>query len=230
VQGSLYHTKRTHLVTRDLMGELDNAGRGATYGAELLASVARGPWFGWLAYAYAHSTRLDAPGGAQRLFDYDQPHNLNAALSYRRGRWQVGGRFRLASGMPTTPVIDATYDSDANLYYPVYGAVNSERAPMHHQLDLRIDRKSHWGPIAITQFLDVQNVYLSATSTGSTTRNAPRFARCRFCPPPDCEVNFEARARLPPACRLHRPARSAVDTRSRSRRCRAGDAAARSRR
>jgi hypothetical protein len=44
--------------------------------------------------------------------------------------------------------------------------VNSERAPLHHQLDLRIDRTSHWGPIKITQFLDVQNVYLNDTVVG----------------------------------------------------------------
>jgi hypothetical protein len=166
VQGSLYHTKRTHLVTRDEMGELGNDGRGTSVGGELLATLKRGPWFGWLTYAYSHSNRVDAPGGSVRLFDYDQPHNLNAAGSYRIGRWQFGARFRLHSGLPTTPVDDATYDSDANIYYPVYGEVNSERAPMHHQLDIRIDRTSRWGPIKITQFLDVQNVYMNDTVVG----------------------------------------------------------------
>lgn len=166
VQGSLYHTKRTSLVTRDVMGVLGNEGRGTTYGGELLATLNRGAWFGWFTYSYSHSTRVDLPGDAVRLFDYDQPHNLNAAGSYKRGRWQFGARFRLHSGLPTTPVVDATYDSDANLHFPVYGAVNSERAPMHHQLDLRIDRTSKWGPIKITQFLDIQNVYLNDTVVG----------------------------------------------------------------
>jgi outer membrane receptor protein involved in Fe transport len=166
VQGSLYHTKRTSLVTRDAMGVLGNEGRGTTYGAELLATLNRGAWFGWLTYSYSHSTRVDLPGDAVRLFDYDQPHSLNAAGSYKRGRWQFGARFRLHSGLPTTPVVDATYDSDANLYYPVYGAVNSVRAPIHHQLDIRIDRTSKWGPIKITQFLDIQNVYLNDTVVG----------------------------------------------------------------
>lgn len=166
LQGSVYHTKRSDLVTRDMMGVLGNEGRGTTVGGEIVGSLNRGPWFGWLTYAYSHSTRVDLPGGSQRLFDYDQPHNLNTAGSYRRGRWQFGARFRLHSGLPTTPVIDATFDSDANLYYPVYGEVNSERAPLHHQLDIRIDRTSKWGPIKITQFLDVQNVYLNDTVVG----------------------------------------------------------------
>jgi hypothetical protein len=166
VQGSLYYTQRTNLITRDMMGVLGNDGRGATYGGELLGTLSRGAWFGWLTYAYSHSLRVDVPGDAVRLFDYDQPHSLNAAGSYKRGRWMFGARFRLHSGLPTTPVVDAIYDSDANLYYPVYGEVNSERAPMHHQLDIRIDRTSHWGPVKITQFLDVQNVYLNDTVVG----------------------------------------------------------------
>jgi hypothetical protein len=167
LQGSLYYTQRLDLITRDMMtGALSNEGRGTTYGAELVGTLQRGPWFGWLSYAYSHSTRVDVPGGMERLFDYDQPHNLNVAASYKHGRWQIGARFRLSSGMPSTPVIDATYDSDANIYYPVYGATNSERAPLHHQLDLRIDRTSKWGPIKITQFLDIQNVYMNDTVVG----------------------------------------------------------------
>lgn len=166
LQGSLYYTHRSNLITRDAMGELANDGSGASYGGELLAQLDRGPLFGWLSYAYSHSTREDVPGGSTRLFDYDQPHNLNAAASYKIGRWQFGARFRLHSGLPATPVVDATYDSDANLYYPVYGTPNSDRAPMHHQLDLRIDRTSKWGPVKITQFLDVQNVYLNDSVVG----------------------------------------------------------------
>jgi hypothetical protein len=166
VQGSLYYTQRTNLITRDMMGVLGNDGRGASYGGELLGTLTRGNWFGWLTYSYSHSQRVDAADGSVRLFDYDQPHSLNAAGSYRRGRWMFGARFRLHSGLPTTPVVDAVYDSDANLYTPIYGTVNSERAPIHHQLDIRIDRTSHWGPVKITQFLDVQNVYLNDTVVG----------------------------------------------------------------
>lgn len=167
LQGSLYYTHRTNLITRDTMtATLGNEGRGATYGGELLAQVNRGPFFGWLTYAYSHSTREDLADGTSRLFDYDQPHNLNAAGSYKYGRWQFGARFRLSSGLPSTPVVDAIYDSDANLYDPVYGAVNSERAPLHHQLDIRIDRTSRWGPIKITKFLDIQNVYMNDTVVG----------------------------------------------------------------
>ena len=148
---------------------LVNAGNGTTKGAELLATYERGPWFGWLAYSYSHSTRVDQPGGERRLFDFDQPHDLNIAGSRRfgkDGKWTLSARFRLVSGMPTTPVKAAFYDSDADVYFPAYGEVNSERAPMHHQLDLRIDKSWKWGPVKMTKFFDVQNAYLNDTVVG----------------------------------------------------------------
>jgi hypothetical protein len=164
IQASIYDTIRRDLVTRDATGALTNAGRGTTYGAELAATLRRGPWFGWLAYSYAHSTRVDAPGEPSRWFDYDQPHHLEALGSYRTGTWTFGGRFRLLSGLPYTPVVATIFDSDRNLYRPIYGPVNSARADLHHELDLRIERRSTWGPLKITRYLDVQNVYLNQSA------------------------------------------------------------------
>jgi hypothetical protein len=161
VQTSAYYTDRSHLITHNTDGSLNNNGHGTTVGAELLATYRGGPWFGWLSYSYSHSTRVDAPGSERRLFDFDQPHSLNAAVSWKRGRWQLGGRFQLYSGLPNTPPIGAVFDSDRNLYIPIYGEVNGERAPMHHQLDLRVDYAWKWGPTDLTMFLDVQNVYLN---------------------------------------------------------------------
>ncbi len=167
IQGSLYYTDRSDLITRDAMtGSLANAGRGTTYGVEVAGVVSRGPWFAWLAYSFSRSTRVDAPGGEARLFDHDQPHSFSAAASYRWRRWQLGVRFRAYSGLPSTPVDAAVFDSDANRYDPLFGDVNSLRAPTHHQLDVRIDRSFRWGPIKMTKFIDVQNVYLNDSVAG----------------------------------------------------------------
>jgi len=160
VQASGYYTDRTDLITHDEEGNLINGGRGTTYGGELLATYRGGPWFGWLSYSYSHSTRVDAPGEARRLFDYDQPHSLNAALSWKAGHWQLGGRFQLYSGLPYTLATGSVLDSDRNIYVPVYGPTNAERAPIHTQLDARIDYSWKWGPADLTVFLDVQNVYM----------------------------------------------------------------------
>jgi hypothetical protein len=161
LQTSLYYTDRSHLITHLADGTLGNDGSGTTLGAELLATYRGGGWFTWLSYAYSHSTRVDHPGMASRLFDFDQPHSLNAAASWKHGRWQLGGRFQLYSGLPFTPATGAVLDSDRNVYLPAYGAVNSERAPIHHQLDLRIDYSWTWGRADLTAFVDVQNVYLN---------------------------------------------------------------------
>lgn len=162
LQGSLYYTDRSALLTRNADSTLGNNGRGTSKGAELLAMIHDGrSWFGWLGYSYSHSHRVDQPGSTPRLFDYDQPHNLNAAVSYKRGRWQFGARFQLYSGLPNTPVIGAEFDSDRNLHIPTPGAANSDRAPVHHELDLRIDYSWKWGPTAWLAFVDVQNVYLN---------------------------------------------------------------------
>ena len=48
-----------------------------------------------------------------------------------------------------------------DVYQPIYGEVNSGRAPLHHQLHLRVDYSWNWGPTAMTFFVDVQNVYMN---------------------------------------------------------------------
>ncbi len=159
-QGSVYYTDRYQLITSGQMpGELANRGRGRTYGGELLATYRGGPWFAWLSYSLSRSERVDNPGEDLRLFSFDQPHSMNAAVSWKKGKWQLGGRFQVYSGLPYTQPIGSVFDSDRNLYIPLYGEVNGERAELHHQLDLRIDRTWQAGPVALTGFLDVQNVY-----------------------------------------------------------------------
>ncbi|MBX3156316.1 MAG: TonB-dependent receptor [Deltaproteobacteria bacterium] len=160
-QASLYYTDRSALITTGEDRTLGNNGRGTSYGGELLGTYRQGPWFGWLSYSYSHSTRVDRPGADERLFTFDQPHSMNAALSWKSksGKWQLGGRFQLYSGLPFTPAIGAVFDSDRNIYVPLYADPNSERAPQHHQLDLRIDRMWKLGRVELTGFIDVQNVY-----------------------------------------------------------------------
>ncbi|HUS30891.1 MAG TPA: TonB-dependent receptor [Kofleriaceae bacterium] len=161
VQASTYYTDRTNLIVHEMDGTLSNAGVGTTVGGELLATYRGGPWFTWLSYSYSHSTRIDHPGDKRRLFTYDQPHSMNAAASWKHKKWQLGGRFQLYSGLPYTPATGAILDSDRNVYIPLYGEVNGQRAPLHHQLDLRVDYSWKWGPTALTFFVDVQNVYMN---------------------------------------------------------------------
>jgi hypothetical protein len=41
------------------------------------------------------------------------------------------------------------------------GPTNSARAPVHHEVDLRVDYAWKWGPAAMVAYLDAQNVYFN---------------------------------------------------------------------
>lgn len=140
-----------------------NRGEGMAYGAELMLRY-RGPEvFGWISYTGARATRRDSADAAERLFDYDQAHNLVAVASWRiNDKWQLGGRFQLTTGKPTTPVTSAIYQADRDSYLPVFGEVNSRRVDAQHQLDLRIDRVWDFGSWKLSGYLDVANTYLNA--------------------------------------------------------------------
>jgi hypothetical protein len=166
VTGTTYATQRSRLLTRPGGGPYQQVGRGETYGAELGVSVRRGAWLVLGSYARARSTRVDEPGAAARLFDYDQPHDANLAATWQRGRWQLGGRARYGSGLPYTPVTGAVYASDRDRYVPSYGGLNSARVAAHAQLDLRIDYRWRWAALHMTAFLDVQNVTMNAPEVG----------------------------------------------------------------
>jgi outer membrane receptor protein involved in Fe transport len=175
LQTTAFYTRRSNLIMFDglrrenAVGEdvYVNRGSGKTYGAEALLST-RGPHhFAWLAYTLSRSSRRDGPGSTERLFDFDQTHNLVLVGSRRFGkddRWQVGGRFQLTTGKPYTPVLGATPMTDLGRYEPLFGAVNSQRMETMHQLDLRVDRMWQFKTWRLSAYLDVQNVYGHATT------------------------------------------------------------------
>lgn len=134
---------------------------GRIYGAELLARKdLTGNLFGWISYTLMRSERKHRPGEPWVKFDFDQTHILTLIGVYKLPRnWQFGARFRLVSGNPTTPVIGAVYDANEGFYLPINGRENSDRLPMFHQLDLRIDKKWVYRKVSFNLYLDVQNVY-----------------------------------------------------------------------
>ena len=113
----VYYTRAQSLITRDMMTAArqrrprhhlrrGGARRRTTRAVVRLAVV--------LVLALDAHRRA---GHGARLFDYDQPHSLNvagsasAALAVRRA-------VPAALGPAATPVVDAIFDSDANIYYP----------------------------------------------------------------------------------------------------------------
>jgi hypothetical protein len=144
-----------------------NEGEGRIFGGELSGEARwRSEGFGYLAYTLSRSERR-REGGDWRLFDQDQTHVLTLAASQGLGRgWDVGLRFRVVSGNPTTPITGATYDARTGVYLPNYGATNSQRDSTFHQLDARVEKQWTIGPAKLAAYLDVQNVYLAQNAEG----------------------------------------------------------------
>ncbi|MBC7973350.1 MAG: TonB-dependent receptor plug domain-containing protein [Myxococcales bacterium] len=147
------------------LGGYQNIGSGESRGIELLLSLKSADVFGWLGYTGSIAKRRDADGMPTRRFDYDQTHNLIAVASWQLSRaWRVGGRFQLTTGKPYTPVTGALYQADVDLYLPSYGAPNSERVALQHQLDLRVDRTWAFARWKLSAYLDISNVYVNAAA------------------------------------------------------------------
>ncbi len=160
---------------------LVNDGRGRIYGFELLFRQALTQrLFGWIAYTFSRSERIDRPGASWRLFDFDQTHVLTAIASYKLGAgWEIGGRFRFSTGNPRTPVLGAVKDDLTDTYVPLYGPVNSYRLPDFAQLDVRIDKVWVFDNWSLDLYLDIQNV-TNTRSTEGTTYNYNYSQSARF--------------------------------------------------
>ncbi|MGB1274208.1 MAG: TonB-dependent receptor, partial [Nannocystaceae bacterium] len=145
-----------------------STGTGHIFGGELLARKALSRnLFGWVSYTLMRSTRRDAPDQESYLFDFDQSHILTLIGSYKLPRnWQIGARFRLVSGNPTTGVLGGVYDASSGNFQQVDGPRNGERLPAFHQLDIRVDKRWIYRRLSMTLYLDILNVYNHQNSEG----------------------------------------------------------------
>lgn len=162
-----FYRQQSDLVTQ----RIGNVGTGAAFGVETLVRYkpdAR--FFGFLAYTLSRSVLRDTPSSPLRLFQYDQTHILTALGSYRLGRgWELGARYRLISGSMSTRQNYGFYDLNVSAYIPAQGYPPfSERNPLFHQLDVRVDKTWSFGQAGkIGVYLDALNVYNAANSEGT---------------------------------------------------------------
>ncbi len=162
----VFYTKSSNLVTRSdsstpLLAEaLVQSGEGRAYGTQiLLRHELTAGFFGWISYTLMRSERKDHPGLDWRLFDFDQTHVATVVASYELGRgFELGARFRYATGFPRTPVTHAFYSARRDLYEPSFGSQNSQRIPAFVQADARIAKRFNGAWWKAEVYLDVQNV------------------------------------------------------------------------
>jgi hypothetical protein len=158
-----FYIDRTHLVARDASGNWGNGGAGTAKGLELRVLFLDGPWQALLGVSVSSSVRRDYPRGRERFADFDQPLRIDSLVRYVKKRWSLGARLSLSSGLPYTPIVETTFDSDADTYIPVYGFTNSARLPWMHSLDLRADTRlgKSW-----SAFVELRNAYAASTALG----------------------------------------------------------------
>jgi TonB family protein len=161
-----FYKKLYDLVSRSEMPSppvgqaLTQDGSGRVIGVQVLLrqELFKG-FFGWLTYCLSRSERRDHPDLGYRLFDQDQTHVFALLASYDLGRgYEIGGRFRYATGMPRTPVVDHYLDNLSGYDEPMFGAHNAIRIPAFYQLDMRAEKGFVMRRMKLSVFVDVQNV------------------------------------------------------------------------
>jgi TonB family protein len=171
IDGEVYYIHRDQLVVFSGAAEVEgetadaenfvNTGSGQTWGFEaMVRREISEKVYGWLSYTLGKSWRRTRDTSRATPTAFDQPHNLNAVVSWKPGGgWELGGRLRLSSGRPDTPYIGATYDGDSGGYRPVSGGFRTVRRELFHQVDLRVEKTWLFELWSMGLYLDVQNVF-----------------------------------------------------------------------
>jgi hypothetical protein len=161
-----FYSKSDDLVSRSPLGiplqaqALVQEKSGRAYGGQILLrhELAKG-FFGWASYSLIRSERKDHPDSDWRLFDFDQTHVGTVVASYELGLgFEIGARFRYASGFPRTPVFAAFKGDRRDLFEPLFGKQNSIRIPDFIQADVRFSKRFTFGTVKAEAYVDVQNV------------------------------------------------------------------------
>ena len=72
--------------------------------------------------------------------------------------WEFGARLRFSTGLPYTPIVDGTYDSDEDDWQPVRGPRFSARRQNFTELNLRLDKTWTFDTWSFGAYIDVINV------------------------------------------------------------------------
>jgi hypothetical protein len=179
--GSVQKTSMTRLTYLP-----ENARRGYARGAELVVTVLERPsrpYYGMVSYTFGQARTRDDE--AWRSEPWDRRHTFSLVGGWRfHPRWELGLRWRYASGFPTTPVtrvLRVVEDVDGDgTYDPAHGDTTtwqrddspevegSDNLPSYHRLDLRLEYSPPPKGVRWTFYLDVINVYGRKNVTGWT--------------------------------------------------------------
>jgi len=135
--------------------------RGRSRGLELIWRGAERRRLSWSA-VYTLAAIEDRLDGRWVPRSADATHALRAEADVRFHRgWNLGLVWSYHTGWPTTAVGGrAVAGADGGqVIEPVLGALNAERLPDYHRLDLRLRREWELGRGKLSAYLDLQNLY-----------------------------------------------------------------------
>lgn len=141
---------------------LVSVGEGRAYGVELFVQkkLSQTPYYGIASLTIGRS-EFQGIDGVFRPSNFDQRIIFSLSGGYRFDeKWELGIKFRYASGRPFTPVGaqgDRTFAFQLTNIDPNF--FNSQRLPDFHALDLRVDRRWPFEAWTLITYIDIQNVY-----------------------------------------------------------------------
>jgi hypothetical protein len=151
-------------ITSDIpygLEPLESIGKGFSRGVELFIQKKMGdiPLYGLLSISLSE-TKFQSIDGKERFGAFDTRAIFNLSLGYRfNPEWEVSGKFRAATGLPTTPFLPS-----GTLDYTDYN--NGERLPTFHALDLRADKRWFFTNFTLVTYIDIQNIYSRQNVSG----------------------------------------------------------------
>ncbi len=135
-----------------------NSGTGYARGFEIFVQkkLDEIPLYGLISIS-VNETRFKALDGIERAGSFDSRYVGNIAVGYRfNEEWEISSKFRIASGLPTTPFI-TTGDKIGSLDFSRFN--EGDRLPTFHALDIRIDKRWNFTGLQLVTYIDIQNIY-----------------------------------------------------------------------
>lgn len=158
-------------IDADYAKKYSNDASGEAYGLELLVNRnLADDWYGWASVSFSKSERTNERTGETQPFNYDRPLIVNVVANYKlNSLWNVGFKWKAQSGALYTPIIGLEPSTtQAGVDKPIYGEVNSERLPMYHRLDVRLEREKNYNWGSFTFYTDFLNFYGQENIQGYT--------------------------------------------------------------
>ena len=166
---------------------------GRAYGMEfLLQKRSRSGLYGILAYTLSWSEFSDKNGNAVKSA-WDSRHTLSLVGGVKLKRnWEMGAKFRLATGRPYTPydvqrsLVKSNWDVKG-VALNDYNRLNTERLGTFSQLDVRVDKVWYFKKSSLNLYMDIQN-FLNKEYFGAPTLIAAQDASGNLMTDPNATV------------------------------------------